>query len=253
MEEGQRIVPKRCRSCFDPSFWLASALERVKSHIRRDGYRFWPLSAQKLSPPKKSPQFLFPNKISCRNFANRTSLHASQIKVCSILDILMPRKSLKAHFLNHLQTAIDHVKIIGEVHQLFFVGNSNLIYLEQAAFFKSMHNQLSQCWYLFRISYHETNYGRLHEILFVSEEELTARFHTEFLLHSRVSHQAKVQQFFEVNSFTSSWGVNCANFWLVETKQLPVLWVKKIWTDFHSWQPLLLVFETATVPVGWCI
>ena len=57
----------------------------------------------------------------------------------------MPCKSLKAHFLNNLQTAIDHLKIINEVHQLFFVANSNLIYLEQAAFFKSMHNQLSQC------------------------------------------------------------------------------------------------------------
>ena len=56
---------------------------------------------------------------------------ASQIIVLSILDILMPHKSLKAHFLNNLQTAIDHLKIIDEVHQLFFVGNSSSFILNK--------------------------------------------------------------------------------------------------------------------------
>ena len=150
-------------------------------------------------PLQRNPLSFCPQtKISCRNFANRTSLRASQIIVRSILDLLMPRKSLKAQFLNNLQTAIDHLKIIDEVHQLFFVGNSSSIYLEQAAFFESMHNQLSQCRYLFRTGYRETNHGRLREILYVSEEEfLTTRFHTEFLFHFPVSYEA----FFKLHSF----------------------------------------------------
>ena len=57
----------------------------------------------------------------------------------------MPCKSLNAQVLGNLQTEIDNLKLLDEVHQLFFVGHSTLIFLEQAAFFGSTHVQLSQC------------------------------------------------------------------------------------------------------------
>ena len=69
----------------------------------------------------------------------------------------------------------------------------------------------------------------------------------KFVLVKNIFMGKKVQQFFGVNSFTTSCGVNWANFWLVEMKQLPVLWVKFfLWSSTVDNPLLILSFESSS-------
>ena len=95
----------------------------------------------------------------------------------------MPCKSLKVQFLDNLQTAIDNLTLLDEVHQLFFDGHSNSIFLNKlhslrACMVNSLNVDIS-----FWTGYHATNCER-HGRFSVSKEELSAmHFQTEFLLH----------------------------------------------------------------------
>ena len=141
---GHRIVLKRCRSCSCPSFWLAPAHEKVKNRIRRERHRFCPPSAPKLSPPKKSHQFLSPHQYSVpqllksnfilRNYLNQTLFHPQDPHAMQVTQGAVFRQSPNSNWQSHTTRWSSSI---------IFWWPFEFNFLEQAAFFESMHGQLS--------------------------------------------------------------------------------------------------------------